>query len=352
LIGPYFDPLKQIILSKAHVAQIVDFGLQQVFPKPNVFTSILLLQRKTPSEESTRNTTEFVKVPDTQLFPQLIGCQALDRAALESLRWTPENSLVAQLLQSNSKLGELAWVKDVGLNHWSRGRGKTRGGSIATRVLYEGSVEHPLDKPYLKGRDVSRYSASFGNRWLRHDYRDRLDPTIDTMRYSPEFLEREKIVYRQTADRIIATLESKKLLTDKTLHTVVVRDEWQEELDLRYLLGLLNSHLMTHLYQAMAQEEGRTFAQVKIFRMRQLPIRTIDFSDLNDRARYDRMVGLVEQMLSLHKKLAVARIERERTVIGHQISATDRKIDRLVYELYGVTGKNIKIIEEKTNTLS
>jgi hypothetical protein len=30
-------------------------------------------------------------------------------------------------------------------------------------------------------------------------------------------------------------------------------------------------------------------------------------------------------------------IERERTVIGAQIEATDRQIDRLVYELYGLT---------------
>ena len=55
----------------------------------------------------------------------------------------------------------------------------------------------------------------------------------------------------------------------------------------------------------------------------------------------------MERMLELHKRLAVARIERERTVTGHQISATDRQIDRLVYELYGLTEDKIAKVEAR-----
>ncbi len=79
-----------------------------------------------------------------------------------------------------------------------------------------------------------------------------------------------------------------------------------------------------------------------------MPVRTIDFSDPEDMARHDRMVGLVERMLALHERLAEAKIERERTVIGHQVAATDRQIDRLVYELYGLTDEEVRIVEEGT----
>ena len=41
-------------------------------------------------------------------------------------------------------------------------------------------------------------------------------------------------------------------------------------------------------------------------------------------------------------------VERERTVIGHQIEATDRRIDRLVCELCGLTNEEIGIVEEAT----
>jgi type II restriction/modification system DNA methylase subunit YeeA len=35
-------------------------------------------------------------------------------------------------------------------------------------------------------------------------------------------------------------------------------------------------------------------------------------------------------------------------VIGYQISATDKQIDALVYELYGLTDEEITIVEEAT----
>lgn len=38
----------------------------------------------------------------------------------------------------------------------------------------------------------------------------------------------------------------------------------------------------------------------------------------------------------------------ERVVIGHQTSATDCQIDRLVYDFYGLTDEEVRIVEEAT----
>jgi hypothetical protein len=57
------------------------------------------------------------------------------------------------------------------------------------------------------------------------------------------------------------------------------------------------------------------------------------------------MVVLVEQMLALHRRRAAARTPNERTFLQAQIDATDRQIDRLVYELYGLTEEEIRIVE-------
>lgn len=51
-------------------------------------------------------------------------------------------------------------------------------------------------------------------------------------------------------------------------------------------------------------------------------------------------------MLELYERLTEARIGRERAVIGNQIAAMDRQIDRLVYELYGLTEEEIEVVEE------
>ena len=51
-------------------------------------------------------------------------------------------------------------------------------------------------------------------------------------------------------------------------------------------------------------------------------------------------------MLDFHKRLMDAKTDQEKTVLQRQIEATDREIDQLVYELYGLTEDEIKIIEK------
>ncbi|MBN2021285.1 MAG: hypothetical protein JW809_00685 [Pirellulales bacterium] len=53
-------------------------------------------------------------------------------------------------------------------------------------------------------------------------------------------------------------------------------------------------------------------------------------------------------MLALHEKAARAKTGHEQTVLARQIEATDRQIDQLVYELYGLSDKEIALVEEAT----
>ena len=76
-----------------------------------------------------------------------------------------------------------------------------------------------------------------------------------------------------------------------------------------------------------------------------MPIRPIDFADPADVARHARLVALAEQMLALHQRRAAARTPHEQGVLAAQIAATDRQIDRLVYELYGLTEEEVRIVE-------
>ncbi|MGA2468277.1 MAG: N-6 DNA methylase, partial [Thermodesulfobacteriota bacterium] len=115
-----------------------------------------------------------------------------------------------------------------------------------------------------------------------------------------------------------------------------------------YILGLLNSKLLNFCFiRNTVPFRGGFFSANRQY-IEKLPIRTINFSDPGDKARHAQMVGLVEQMLSLHKQLAEARTPDEKTRIQRQIDATDQQIDGLVYELYGLTENEIQIVEEKT----
>jgi hypothetical protein len=80
--------------------------------------------------------------------------------------------------------------------------------------------------------------------------------------------------------------------------------------------------------------------------------------DALDKARHDRMVELVERMLELHKRRGglgppagarraplPASGDTGATELDRQIAATDAAIDNLVYELYGITDEERRIIE-------
>jgi hypothetical protein len=126
---------------------------------------------------------------------------------------------------------------------------------------------------------------------------------------------------------------------------ITINESWGS---LAYLCGLLNSRMFDfYLKQVSTNFHGGYFAANKQY-IEQLPIRTINFSDPSEKARHGKMVELVEQMLDLHKRLASANTPDDRTRLQRQIDATDRQIDRLVYDLYGLTDEEIKIVEEQT----
>ena len=51
---------------------------------------------------------------------------------------------------------------------------------------------------------------------------------------------------------------------------------------------------------------------------------------------------------SLHKRLSAEKLPQRREQIQREIDATDRQIDRLVYQLYGLSEEEILVVEEAT----
>ena len=108
-----------------------------------------------------------------------------------------------------------------------------------------------------------------------HDYQKYRTPQTTVLVYLDLALVDLKILTRQTSDRIQAAIDSTRLVPAKSIHTTIVRAEGYAE---EFLLALLNSRLMTYIYRLRTGEVGRTFAQVKLYDLRQLPIRRITFT--------------------------------------------------------------------------
>jgi hypothetical protein len=116
-----------------------------------------------------------------------------------------------------------------------------------------------------------------------------------------------------------------------------------------YLLAILNSRLSTFIFWVTSQELPEK-KQARVWeRIAALPIYTIDFDKPDDKARHNRMVTLVTEMLELHKHLIHAKTDQEKRLITQEIESTDMQIDSLVYGLYGLTADEIAVVEESVS---
>ncbi len=119
----------------------------------------------------------------------------------------------------------------------------------------------------------------------------------------------------------------------------------KDGLDPNYLLGVLNSRLLFWNLERISNVfRGGWITCTKQY-VGTLPILLPSMQDKPSPALHDRVVKLVETIQSLHEKLSKARTADDKTLIQRQIDATDRQIDRLVYELYGLTEAEIAIVE-------
>jgi hypothetical protein len=71
----------------------------------------------------------------------------------------------------------------------------------------------------------------------------------------------------------------------------------------------------------------------------------LDLTNPAEKAQHDKLVALVDNMLELQKKHHDARMEQNKELYERQIRIVDAQIDRLVYDLYGLTGEEIKVVE-------
>jgi hypothetical protein len=119
-----------------------------------------------------------------------------------------------------------------------------------------------------------------------------------------------------------------------------------ENLNLKFLLGILNSRFLSW-YHRYASPKGtrHAFPKVLIGDIRAFPIPKMQLSNPVDKVRHDKLVGLVEKMLALTPKLRGAKSESEKATLQNAVTTTDAEIDRLVYELFGLSEEEIVIVE-------
>ena len=265
---------------------------------------------------------------------KLIDAARLDPANVPIPLVDRTNWAVCRKVHSATQVVRLGEIEDVSVNR----------GEINQTIYREHITDDQTRARLLKGVEVGRYQLRTKLSQGRREWFDE-QKFLSSNRSKPIVEHRRIATQRITGVderlRIVATVvEPRTYFADSTNSIVIIENSAYE---LEYLTGLMNSALFQWRFKITSSNNN-----VGTNELDSMPFRTIDFSDTEDAARHETLVELVGRMLELHEKLAGAKIERERTVTRHQISATDKQIDNLVYKLYGLTDEEIQIVEEAT----
>ncbi len=388
----YGAPLRSVVAEGQHLSRVVHFGDQQVFDGATTYTCLLFLD-KPPAKQC-----QFFKVDDLAAWRASgVGSEGVIHCGqVTASEWNfvvgNGTALYEKLSQMPDKLAALASNIAQGIRTSANEiyvlDGIAEVGDLMTAHSKKLNRDVKLERNgvyrFLQGREIKPfaifdsgkvvivpYAVRGGHACLlsESDYQRQFPRVLKYLRENKDALsQRErgrmrgsdwyayiypknlavmkapKILVPDIADRASFAFDEAGEYAFTSGYGITLKPAVQESP--KYLLGLLNSRLLDfHLKRTSTTLRGGFFRYFTQF-VEQLPIRRIDFSTKADMAAHDRMVRLVDSMLALHRQLATINSEAQRVAVQRQIEATDAEINRLVYELYGLTDEEIAIVEE------
>jgi len=257
--------------------------------------------------------------------------------------WTLDSDSKEQVIvekcERNSIPLEEAAEFCLGLTPYDKYKGHTPK-QIENQVFHADRKKDATFRKLLAGNDVRRYSVVWnGEHWISYG------PWLGAPREERFFTEK-RILVKQiidwTSKRIWAAMTEEELFNTQNAFNLLPVCGWQHE----YLLGIINSRLMSFYHRKKFLDEFKMrFQKVLIKDCRRFPVHIVVSGNKKDVSRKDRIVDSVNTLIQLQSRIRMARTDQQRTVLERQIEATDRQIDKLVYELYGLTEEEIAVVE-------
>lgn len=371
------DKLRHFLLTHSAIQQIIDFQNHHVFQGVGITTCILIYHpRLGPRniEVFKLKQDDLISLSENELSdPALFEHIQVEQRSLNKEPWNFASESITKLNRKIDQVGTpLGNVLVIGQGMQTGENevfGKRTKQEIQTWKLkkdayFKRAANSDIERFFIKDRgeyllfleDISSFNKlpkDLQNYLLKHAAelkkraaykRENCEWWKYTWPLHKEYYNRRRILcpYLAKSNRFAIDLSSEFIgLTD----TTVLFDNNQPE-NLFYLLGLLNSKLLSFRFKSIGKLKGGGIYEYFWNSVSKLAIRRIDLSNPTDKGKHDQMVVLVDRILDLHKRLAFAKSPDDKTRLQRQIDSTDREIDQLVYDLYGLTEEDIAIVEQ------
>ncbi len=403
--------LRQLITSQRYLAEIVDFGVQQVFSgQTTTYTCILVLRKEAPGQvlveyvtdlrkwrhvaerrSVSYNADDFDASPWRLIPPQLND--VFDRLlAQNSHRLGDVYDIFVGLQTSDDKVyiispeeetATTVTFKDVNKKLWTIEK------AIVRPCLYDAVVPaftkpksnafiifpYHIETVTLKNGQTAQQgvlytqdemNTQFPACWLYlNAHKQRLERR-KTQGYTPETW------YRYGRSQSLTKFDGQPKLIWSTL-SLNARYAYDSENILftgggngpyyalrqkstfNYSLFYVQAILHHPLFEAMINSgsvhvRGNYSSRGKQF-IANIPIRMIDGESMSDRERYERIVALVQQCITVTDNLSRAKIPGVKKTLERQSDLLKRQMNKLVEELYGIGEDDMRLVEDlkKTN---
>jgi type I restriction-modification system DNA methylase subunit/REP element-mobilizing transposase RayT len=375
LRAAYGERLREFLGKKANLEQVIDLAGLPVFANATVRTIILIC-----SLVVNKRSDQFQYLPPVSIndFQKIKTGQDLETIFNRSnaLLPIPKIGRSGWSLSSNRStiFIDHLQMKNTNLREYIRGKplrgiitGLNKAFVIDKNIRDQLVADDPncieIIRPLVVGRNLHRYFIEYKDRYLIWTYigvpinnypaiLHYLEPFEQQLQkrwdkgnhwwelracdYYKRFGE-PKIIYPDIATTCRFVLDTVGYFSINTTYFIPSND--------LYLLGILNSKLANfYLSSVCAGLEGGGKIYLRFFGqyLEGFPIATKPLGS----SEAHKLSSLVERMLTLHRLLFSANIPDDKTRLQRQIDITDHHIDALVYELYGLTNEEIKIIED------
>ena len=337
---PNCESLRSLLLSETSIVSIADLSKLRVFQDAIVKNCIFVIQNSSPDKNTEVNIYHPAKPEDLSEKPIRSWHQSLiSKNPSHSMKidlLSPMQGLFEKLESKSWRLEELCYVT-FGLRSSAKGVGQ--GGK---ERLITDNKNAPDAKPYLEGRDIKRFSIFPTGRFIKYLPSEMYSPR------TPKLFETPKIVSQSmlSKKRIIATLDIEKYYVEQSLvciipHGILTDGTNIDSVPLEFILGILNSRLESFYFGTKIIDHSLGGGLIHATPGSQSKL----IIPKTSRDNVEKMVLLVEKILEFQKRLAKAKTPQEKESLERQVQDTDSSIDSLVYELYGLTDEEIKIVD-------
>lgn len=335
----YDKKLRKFVFQQNKLLELVN--VYKVFESAVVDTLLLVIQQGINKRENS-----LLKSIDRNL-------KSIEERlnAIKENRWSYQKELVVDetqddieitfkdniQLRASKKIGDYFDLK-FGVKLYEVGKGTPpQKKEDSKNGIYESKT--PLDSTYLrllKGRHIKRYFIDWKDSYVK--YGNNLAAPRNSNLFKGDRILIQRIVSKDCLD---ATFTDEHLICN----TDVITLKPKSTLNIKFYLSLLNSKLIGRFVKnANINLDRNVFPKINTNTLENLPVPNID--EVESKMKIE-VINLAEQISQLSIDFKVATLETKKEQIQNRISYCEDKINSIVYELYGVTEEEIKIVENK-----